>query len=129
MKEIKLFTIKETSCYGEEPTTTSCCAPETINESTCCSSPEVTVEKPEQKQFNLDLPVAIIGAGPVGLAAAAHLTIQKVPFIVFESGENVGHNILKWQHEIGRASCRETVKHTDDTEGLEINRGSIQTTF
>ena len=98
MKEIKLFTIKETSCYGEEPTTTSCCAPETINESTCCSSPEVTVEKPEQKQFNLDLPVAIIGAGPVVLAAAAHLTIQKVPFIVFESGENVGHNILKWQH-------------------------------
>lgn len=67
MKEIKLFTIKETSCYGEEPTTTSCCAPETINESTCCSSPEVTVEKPEQKQFNLDLPVAIIGAGQLDL--------------------------------------------------------------
>ncbi|WP_342512441.1 NAD(P)-binding domain-containing protein [Sporosarcina sp. FSL K6-1522] len=90
MKEIKLFTIKETSCCSEEPTT--------IHESTCCSSPEVTVEKPEQKQYNLDLPVAIIGAGPVGLAAAAHLTIQKVPFIVFESGENVGNNILQWQH-------------------------------
>jgi len=98
MKEIKLFTTKETSCCSEELTTTSCCTPETINESTCCSSPEVAVENPEQKQFNLDLPVAIIGAGPVGLAAAAHLILQKVPFIVFESGENVGNNILKWQH-------------------------------
>src|SRR5699024_1354907 len=98
MKEIKLVTIKETSCYGEEPTTTSCCAPETINESTCCSSPEVTVEKPEQKQFNLDLPVAMIGAGAVGLAAAAHLTIANLPFIVFESAQNAEHNILNWQH-------------------------------
>src|SRR5690625_6422627 len=98
MKEIKLFTIKETSCYGEEPTTTSCCAPETINESTCCSSPEVTVEKPEQKQFNLDLPVAIIGNGPFGLAAAAHFNIKKEPFIVFKSGGNEVHNILSTQH-------------------------------
>ncbi|MFG3613362.1 NAD(P)-binding domain-containing protein [Rummeliibacillus stabekisii] len=98
MKEIKIFTTKETSCCSTEPTTTSCCTPEPTNESTCCSSPEVTVEKPNQEQNNLHLPVAIIGAGPIGLAAAAHLAIQKVPFIVFESGENVGHNIRKWQH-------------------------------
>ena len=46
----------------------------------------------------MDLPVAIIGAGPVGLAAAANLAIQKVPFVVFESGQNVAQNIRKWQH-------------------------------
>ena len=28
------------------------------------------------------LPIAIIGAGPVGLAAAAHLTERKLPFVV-----------------------------------------------
>ncbi len=47
---------------------------------------------------NDNLPVAIIGAGPVGLAAAAHLTQRKIPFILFEAGDTVGHNILSWQH-------------------------------
>ena len=44
------------------------------------------------------LPVAIIGAGPVGLTAAAHLTLRNIPFIVFESGESVGANIRTWEH-------------------------------
>jgi len=44
------------------------------------------------------LPVAVIGAGPVGLAAAAHLTQRNIPFILFEAGETVGANILSWQH-------------------------------
>ena len=33
-----------------------------------------------------ELPVAVIGAGPVGLAAAAHLAERGVPFVVFEAG-------------------------------------------
>lgn len=45
-----------------------------------------------------NLPVAIIGAGPVGLAAAAHLTQRKIPFVLFESGSSVGSNVLKWEH-------------------------------
>lgn len=45
-----------------------------------------------------NLPIAIIGAGPVGLAAAAHLTVRNLPFILFESGNTVGSNILDWQH-------------------------------
>lgn len=45
-----------------------------------------------------DLPVAIIGAGPVGLAAAAHLTKREIPFILFEAGDSVGANFLSWQH-------------------------------
>jgi thioredoxin reductase len=44
------------------------------------------------------LPVAIIGAGPVGLAAAAHLTLRNQTFILFEAGETVASNILSWQH-------------------------------
>jgi cation diffusion facilitator CzcD-associated flavoprotein CzcO len=38
-------------------------------------------------------PVAIIGAGPVGLAAAAHLASRNMPFIVFEAGRSVGAHL------------------------------------
>ena len=44
------------------------------------------------------LPVAIIGGGPVGLAAAAHLSQRNIPFILFEAGEHVGASILTWEH-------------------------------
>lgn len=44
------------------------------------------------------LPVAIIGAGPVGLAAAAHLATREIPFIVFESGASVGENLAGYAH-------------------------------
>ncbi len=47
---------------------------------------------------NDQLPVAIIGAGPVGLAAAAHLTTRSIPFILFEAEHTVGGNILSWEH-------------------------------
>lgn len=43
-------------------------------------------------------PVAIIGAGPVGLAAAAHLVSQNIPFKLFEAGKEVGANLLDWGH-------------------------------
>lgn len=45
-----------------------------------------------------NLPVAIIGGGPIGLAAAAHLTKRKIPFILFEIGSSVGQNFLSWGH-------------------------------
>jgi thioredoxin reductase len=44
------------------------------------------------------LPVAIIGGGPVGLAAAAHLIKRNQPFILFESGKTICANILNWGH-------------------------------
>ena len=47
---------------------------------------------------NKNLPIAIIGGGPVGLAAAAHLTKRKIPFLLFETGDSVGQNILSWEH-------------------------------
>jgi thioredoxin reductase len=45
-----------------------------------------------------ELPVAIIGAGPVGLAAAAHLAARGLPFVVLEGGPEVGHAVRQWGH-------------------------------
>src|SRR4051812_36465359 len=42
--------------------------------------------------------VAIIGGGPVGLAAAAHLLERGVTPIVLEAGPTVGHAIRQWEH-------------------------------
>jgi thioredoxin reductase len=42
------------------------------------------------------LPIAIIGGGPIGLAAAAHLSERNLPFVVFEAGPRVGHSALAW---------------------------------
>ena len=47
---------------------------------------------------NHKLPIAIIGGGPIGLSAAAHLKKSKQPFILFETGNQIGANILKWGH-------------------------------
>lgn len=76
------------------------------------------------------LPVAIIGGGPVGLAAAAHLKVRNQPFILFESGSTVGANILSWKHirvfspwrynidKAARALLNETDWKSPDDEGL-----------
>lgn len=45
-----------------------------------------------------DLPVAVIGAGPVGLAAAARLVERGLRPAVFEKGERVGAALLEWGH-------------------------------
>lgn len=44
------------------------------------------------------LPVAVIGAGPVGLAAAAHLITQGVEPLIFEAGDTAGAGVLAWGH-------------------------------
>lgn len=44
------------------------------------------------------LPVVIIGAGPVGLAAAAHTLSQKLTPLVLEAGDRVGAGIRRWGH-------------------------------
>jgi thioredoxin reductase len=44
------------------------------------------------------LPVAVIGAGPVGLAAAAHLHERGIPFIVLETGDGPAAAIRQWGH-------------------------------
>ena len=44
------------------------------------------------------LPVVVIGAGPVGLAAAAHLLNRGLEPLVLEAGPRVGANIAQWRH-------------------------------
>jgi thioredoxin reductase len=45
-----------------------------------------------------DLPVVVIGAGPVGLAAAAHLLERGVEPLVLEAGDDVGAAVRAWGH-------------------------------
>ena len=45
-----------------------------------------------------DLPIAIIGAGPVGLAAAAELLARGADPLVLEAGASVGASVLDWGH-------------------------------
>jgi hypothetical protein len=42
--------------------------------------------------------VAIIGAGPVGLAAAAHVMERGLTPVVLEAGAEPGHAVRQWQH-------------------------------
>ena len=42
--------------------------------------------------------VAIIGAGPVGLAAAAHVLERGLTPIVLEAGDDIGHAVRQWGH-------------------------------
>jgi thioredoxin reductase len=44
------------------------------------------------------LPVVIIGAGPVGLAAAAHVLSRQLTPLVLEAGPAVGAGIRRWGH-------------------------------
>lgn len=44
------------------------------------------------------LPVAVVGAGPVGLAAAAHFFERAVPVRVYEAGPTVAASVREWGH-------------------------------
>jgi thioredoxin reductase len=51
------------------------------------------------KKFDMyHLPVAVIGAGPIGLAAAAHLLDRGLEPVVFEAGDAVGASVREWGH-------------------------------
>ena len=45
-----------------------------------------------------ELPVAVIGAGPVGLAAATHLAERGLNFMVFEAGIGPAAAMQQWAH-------------------------------
>jgi cation diffusion facilitator CzcD-associated flavoprotein CzcO len=82
---------------------------EVVNMSECCSD---SVDQVVQTQStcgcgvketmspddNNRLPVAIIGGGPVGLAAAAHLVSKGEAFVLFEAASEVAGNIKLWSH-------------------------------
>ncbi|MDN3296358.1 NAD(P)-binding domain-containing protein [Streptomyces ficellus] len=45
-----------------------------------------------------ELPVVVIGAGPVGLAAAAHLLDRGIEPLVLEAGQVAGAAVREWSH-------------------------------
>src|SRR5260221_13476583 len=45
-----------------------------------------------------NFPIAIIGAGPVGLAAAAQAIARGLPVKLYEAGVTVGANLRDWGH-------------------------------
>ena len=69
----------------------SCCPP------TCCAEPK-PAEAALKAKSSSSLPVAILGAGPVGLAAAAECAQRNLPFVVLEQGPAVAHSVQEWGH-------------------------------
>jgi thioredoxin reductase len=76
----------ETGCCGE----------------TCCGEGTAVGELAQTSAVVMGqgdtLPIAIIGAGPVGLAAAAHVLARGGTPLVLEAGATVGASIRKWGH-------------------------------
>jgi len=69
---------------------------EILSQQKCCGAKTEETILPK-KDLN-ELPIAIIGAGPIGLAAAAHLVERGQKFILLEAGKQVGSNINEWSH-------------------------------
>lgn len=107
-----------TVCCGNDPqadccgtTAEVCCndEPQAIA-GTCCGTSDIgtpsdtnvrDASEPQTRRVTMNpraLPVAIIGGGPVGLAAAAHLLAKGETPIVFEAGASVGASVLNWGH-------------------------------
>ncbi|KGJ72532.1 flavoprotein [Cryobacterium roopkundense] len=62
-------------------------------------SPLTLTSRPVVAPSRLEgLPVAIIGAGPVGLAAAAQLLERGIAVVVYEEGTQAGSAIARWGH-------------------------------
>ncbi|MER5423402.1 FAD-dependent oxidoreductase [Streptosporangium roseum] len=64
----------------------------------CCGTTAVEIEQIVAHAAPGTLPVAVIGAGPVGLAAAAHLAERGVDFVLIEAGRQVGASVAQWGH-------------------------------
>jgi thioredoxin reductase len=50
------------------------------------------------QKINEELPIAIIGSGPIGLAAAAHLISLGLPVRLYEAAEVIAPNLRDWGH-------------------------------
>lgn len=84
------------------------------------------------------MPVAIIGGGPVGLAAAAHLAERGLPFLILEAGLEAGHSVLSWGHvqlfspwrySLDKAALRlleQTGWHAPDPEAYPTGRALVE---
>lgn len=56
-----------------------------------------------------DLPLVVVGAGPIGLAAAAHARSRGLPTVVLEAGAEAGASVREWGHVRLFSAWRELV--------------------
>ncbi|MGE7129029.1 NAD(P)-binding domain-containing protein [Lysinibacillus xylanilyticus] len=66
--------------------------------SSCCTTAKDIAVQETFNDLNKELPIVIIGAGPIGLGAAAHLVEKNQSFILLEAGSEIAHNIRTWGH-------------------------------
>lgn len=64
----------------------------------CAAFMALPLVQPAAVGLDAELPVAVLGGGPVGLAAAAKLIERGLPFVVLEAGAQVGANLLDYGH-------------------------------
>ncbi|GAA3828436.1 NAD(P)-binding domain-containing protein [Sphaerisporangium flaviroseum] len=64
----------------------------------CCGPVALEIEPFPARATPRELPTVVIGAGPVGLAAAAHLAERGLDFLVLEAGREVGASVAQWGH-------------------------------
>jgi thioredoxin reductase len=80
------------------PQEQGCCAPAaTTSAVEVLPTPTTRPAEPTAGRSD-ELPVVVIGAGPVGLAAAAHLHERQVPFLVLEAGDSAAASVRQWGH-------------------------------
>ena len=105
----------------------------------CCSSNRgISERQTDQAPALSSLPIAVIGGGPVGLAAAAHLLERGLEPVVFEAGPSVGtaprdwghvHMFSPWRYNVDRA-CRALLERhgwtAPDAERLPDRSGPRQ---
>ena len=69
-----------------------------------------------------DLPVVIVGAGPIGLAAAANLAVRNVDFVVLEAGAEVDSEAAR----VANAAAADRRRLTDRTFASRVARRSVR---
>lgn len=94
-------------CSTESNTAASCCGDPTpvLETGACCSAPagDCSCQRSAESAVNATAlvaapPVVVIGAGPVGLVAAAHLVAKGEAPLVLEAGPAVGSSLRDWGH-------------------------------
>jgi thioredoxin reductase len=78
----------------------ACCDPAAKTETIaagggCCTD---TSAETDEEPVDASLPVVVVGAGPVGLSAAAHLQERGIAFTVLEAGDGPAAAVRQWGH-------------------------------
>ncbi|KLU06221.1 secreted protein [Rhodopirellula islandica] len=79
-------------------TATPCCGEAQVEPQPTTLSAKTDSQASPADDDRQTLPIAIIGAGPIGLAAAANLLEREQEFILLEAGTRTAASIWEWRH-------------------------------